>query len=205
MDGLMVWRCIRISNTFDHRLVRWIVICTVVPLCIVSIVLGSIFIAGQAFWDIAFICVSFALNVVATGFAVFRLFLFRHHLVQVLGKGHGSLYRRIGIILVESAALYSLFIILLLVPYASNTVIYAVFSQMLPQIQAISSLLIIMRVMRKREHTRAGADSEKDAGTIIFRPRLGEGSAPSESTVSAPTHNAVEVVLTHDVHFTDKD
>jgi len=148
---------------------------------------------------VAFICVSFALNVIATGIAVFRLLLFRRRLVQALGKEHGSLYSRLGIILVESAALYSLFLVLFLVPYASDCALYTLFLQMLPQVQAISSLLIVMRIMRRRELTRAGADSERDAGTVVLRPRLGEGSAPSQANAPAPAHSPVEVGFAHDV------
>lgn len=225
MDGLLVWRCIRISNTFDGRVVKWIMLCKIVLLCMASIAFGSIFIAGTwtsipgtwtfvagtwtftagaSAWNVAFICVSFTLNIIATGFAVFRLFLFRHRLVQVLGKGHGSLYSRVGIILAESAALYSLFVIMYIVAYVSDSALSGVFLQMLPQIQAISSLLIVMRIMSGRELTRAGADSERDAGTIVFRPCLGEGSAHSMANVPPSAHSLGGFVLAHDV-FTSKD
>lgn len=82
-----------------------------------------------------YLIVSLALNVLVTVAIVLRLLVYRHRISQALGPNHGSQYTSIVAMLVESASLYSLFSLLLVIPFAIDNPIQNVSLQMLGEIQ----------------------------------------------------------------------
>lgn len=97
-------------------------------------------------WLIPYISISLGLNVLITIAIVTRLMLFRHRISSALGPAHGSQYTSIAAMVIESASLYSLISILVLVPFALNSTITPAFLQSLVEVQGCATLLIVIRV-----------------------------------------------------------
>ncbi|PPQ93131.1 hypothetical protein CVT25_003663 [Psilocybe cyanescens] len=118
----------------------------------------------------------------ADGFMAYlvgRLILHKKYLKSVLGSGHGSPYTRIMAMTIESATL----LILLGIPYFflvayQNTNGSMFVLQLLPQICAISPLLIIYRVAQGRAAMQMPLDGglkqsdvEANLGSLHFKTR----------------------------------
>lgn len=84
---------------------------------------------------------SLTLNILITVLIVLRLLVYRHRIVQALGKGQGSQYTSLAAMIVESAAIYSTFALLFIVPFALNSQIAQLFLQGLSLIQVCHSVL----------------------------------------------------------------
>ncbi len=97
-------------------------------------------------WTIPYISISLGLNILITIAIVLRLLLFRRRIASVLGTTHGAQYTSVAAMIVESASLYSIFSILLLVPFALGSPVASVFLQVIGQIQGCATLLIVLRV-----------------------------------------------------------
>lgn len=91
---------------------------------------------GNVNWTIPFFALSLGLNILLTLAIALRLVIFRRHVVSVLGKGYGSQYTSIAAMIVESAALFSIFSILFIVPFALNKPLNNIFVQSLNHVQA---------------------------------------------------------------------
>ncbi|KAK7005719.1 hypothetical protein R3P38DRAFT_2647329 [Favolaschia claudopus] len=91
---------------------------------------------------------SLALNILTTLLIVVRLLLFRRRINQALpsGTSHGSEYVSLAAIVFESAAIYSVFSLLFLVPFSLGHPLSQLFIQALSPVQIMSSLLIIFRI-----------------------------------------------------------
>ncbi|PBK76494.1 hypothetical protein ARMSODRAFT_1078617 [Armillaria solidipes] len=100
---------------------------------------------GIAFWSI-----SAGLNIVFTFLIATRLLLIRRRANAVLGPSHGSHYTSVLAIVIESAALYSLWALIFLITYARNNPVQNILLPPLGQIEGIAPLLIILRVIRGR-------------------------------------------------------
>lgn len=88
---------------------------------------NSIF--GVANFTLGFWCFSLALNVLATLAIVGRLFIYRRRLRNVLGSDHASQYTGVIAMVVESELLYTIFMILYIVPFVLNNSLVNVFVQ----------------------------------------------------------------------------
>jgi hypothetical protein len=100
----------------------------------------SVYNTSTVNWTIPYFSLSLALNILVTLAIVGRLFLYRHRVIRAIGPGHGRQYVGIATMIVESAAIYSSFSILFLVPFARNNAISAVFLQALGGVQ-VSTLM----------------------------------------------------------------
>lgn len=90
---------------------------------------------GSINWTIPFFSLSLSLNIIITIAIVLRLLLFRRQIVLLLGKDHGTQYTSIAAMIVESAAIFSTFSLLFLVPFALNHPLNEVFFQALSGVQ----------------------------------------------------------------------
>ena len=87
-------------------------------------VTGSLYIyhgrhtAPPTIYTLAYSISSLALNLTATGFIAGRLLAYRHRVVSQLGRGHGHHYVGIAAVVVESAAIYTGFLIFVIVAFA---------------------------------------------------------------------------------------
>jgi len=153
-DALIVWRYAMIYK--GCFVPMWIIL---TPPCLVymgSVVTGILYLvqlsAASPFvntnlnWTIPYISISLGLNILLTIAIVLRLLLFRRRIASALGPTHGSQYTSIAAMVVESASLYSIFSILLLVPFALGNSIASVFLQVIGQVQGCATLLIVLRV-----------------------------------------------------------
>lgn len=101
---------------------------------------GLIISAGSSVFSyvtltLAYYIMSVSLNVIVTISIAALLLLFRRRMSQALGPGHKSSYASMAAMLVESAALYSVFGILFMVPFGLNYPLRNVFFQCVNQIQ----------------------------------------------------------------------
>lgn len=86
---------------------------------------------GTAYWSL-----SVSQNILVTILICARLFYVRHRITSALGSEHGRLYTHICAMLVESAALYSIWGLIVLVAYTKNaTAVLNIFVMALSQIQ----------------------------------------------------------------------
>jgi len=157
-DALITWRCMVLYRGCGRY--RVALICTLSALC-----LGSL---GYACWmitvgiitsfsSITILSITLAINVISTVAITIRLLLFYHRIVHALGQPHGIPYMRIIAISVESASLYSAFVMCTLVSYAMQSPIGNVFFLSLGHVQTIASFLIILRVAQ-------GKDAAEESG-----------------------------------------
>jgi len=169
MDALLVWRCFVIFSGTSRRL-SWVIIALPCLLLMTSIVLGSLVLAqtttSSPFNDVnftlAYYSMTLALNVITTLFIVCRIILYRRRVQSVLGAHHVAHYTNVVAILVESASLFSAFLILFMVPFALNYPLAFVFIQGIGQMQTVSSLLIVFRVATGKAWT---SDTTTQAAT----------------------------------------
>jgi len=85
---------------------------------------------------------SLTLNILITVLIVLRLLVYRHRIVQALGKGQGSQYTSLAAMIIESAAIYSTFALLFIVPFALSSQLAQLFLQGLSLVQVCYSLLL---------------------------------------------------------------
>ncbi|KAI0684496.1 hypothetical protein BC835DRAFT_1293101 [Cytidiella melzeri] len=154
-DGMLVWRFSVIYSNL--RLPKFLVLFFPVLLWLGSFVTGLLFLlqisanspwvdGGSINWTIPFFALSLSLNIILTIAIVLRLLAFRRHAVSALGISHGSQYTGIAAMVVESAAIFSVFSLLFLVPFALNHPLNEVFFQPLSGVQIVATLLIMFRV-----------------------------------------------------------
>ncbi|KAH9949689.1 hypothetical protein B0H21DRAFT_726888 [Amylocystis lapponica] len=189
MDGLVAWRCITICKRCENRIIRIAIYCTLSLLCLASIGLGALILGpfgGFLMWG-TLLAVSLLLNIVATVVIVSHLLFYRRRIVQVFGKNYGSHYTRAILILVESASLYSAFVIMYIsAVYAGGASLSTAFAQVLPHVQAIASLLIILRVMYGREHTEATGEHATAGSALVFRAPFPAQTTSSDAGIHTP-------------------
>jgi len=100
-------------------------------------------------FSLPFFVLSLSENVILSGSIALRLLVMRRRHV-VVGAQHGSQYTSIAAMIIESAALYSVFNLCFIFPYIVGHPISGIFLDMLGQVQIIAPYLIIYRVARGR-------------------------------------------------------
>ncbi|KAG2342641.1 hypothetical protein BDR05DRAFT_934543 [Suillus weaverae] len=157
MQVLLLHRCFVIWNWS-----RWVMV-PMITLYITMIVFSIIVLVeastGVVFYNIimelAYLCVEVGLTVIYTVLVTNRLFVMRGRMRQVIAQYDSSTYDTIALMVVESAALYTVFAIVFIVSFAmySNGVTTLCFLS-IGKIQGIAQLFIIIRVARGRAVTR---------------------------------------------------
>ncbi|KAF9457973.1 hypothetical protein BDZ94DRAFT_1174538 [Collybia nuda] len=163
-DIINVWRCIVIYQ--GSRVPVWIVSVVPFTMYLASIVLGILFLkqigsGTQTPWQAhginytsPYYSMSLALNILVTIMIVTRLFLCRHRINRVMGRSHGTQYTYLAAMIIESAAIYSTFSLLFLVPFAFQNPLSQLFLQALSPVQNVSTFLIIFRVAQGKGWTQ---------------------------------------------------
>ena len=99
-------------------------------------------------------CMSLSINVVVTLLISGRLLLFRRRVLHILGTSHVSQYATFSAILIESACMYTIYLLLFVVTLAINNPVFFVFAQSVGQVQVslsrdvIACWLLIQVVLR---------------------------------------------------------
>ncbi|KAF7290014.1 hypothetical protein HMN09_01306200 [Mycena chlorophos] len=206
-DIINVWRC---SIIYRGSRVPWYyVIALPMIMYIASLVLGILWLkevsspgsspydAMGTNWTIPYLTMSLALNIIVTLLIVGRLLVCRARINRALGRSHGAHYTSLAAMIVESAAMYSAFALLFLVPFSlattTSTAISQMFLQALSPMQVLSTLLIIFRIAQGKSW------SERTAFTIsevhFNNTELETTSRSREATpaIGGPTRASVRI------------
>ncbi|KAG6380479.1 hypothetical protein JVT61DRAFT_8632 [Boletus reticuloceps] len=157
-DSMLVWRCIIIYKNFGALSGRIVLALTCLTQ-LASYVMGTFFLlqlsspqsspysyAGSSInWTVPYLCVSLTINIALTTLITIRLLLYRRTMVQLLGPGHATECTTVVAMLVESAAVYTTFVLLFFIPYLMQNPISYTFVQVAGEAQLIAPLLIIYR------------------------------------------------------------
>ncbi|KAL0954452.1 hypothetical protein HGRIS_003428 [Hohenbuehelia grisea] len=158
-DGLLCWRCMVIYSNITYA--RWL--SRVVPLLLYlsEIGMGILWIAqisapNSSLWSSTvvntinfttpYFWIGFSLNILATAAIVGRLLMHRRNISHAMGGNYGLQYVSLAAIIVESALLYSAFLLMFLVPYTMDHPVQNAFLQLFGEAQMIPTLLIVHRV-----------------------------------------------------------
>jgi len=207
MDLLLVWRCMVIYTGF-RSVSTWIVMLLPCLLFLASVALGILFLLetansspfGPVSFSIAYFSTTLALNIIVTIFIVARLLTCRWRFARTLGAEHVSYYSNLAAILVESASLYSVFLLPFVVTLVLEHPIAQILVQTVGQVQTVSSLLIIFRVATGRGWAE-GASTQIMPNPGPDEVRLKKLSSMHFDTSKA-TSSMVGVTVTQEV-FTD--
>ncbi|KAG9310501.1 hypothetical protein JVU11DRAFT_9647 [Chiua virens] len=136
-----------------------------------------------------------ALNVILTIAIVLRLLHFRYRITSVMGPKYGSQYTSIAMMLIESAALYSIVSIAFVVLFAVGNAVSQVFLQSLIQFQTIAMLLIVFRVAQGKGWTKETATRATSGGGPAKNSELSKMHfASPDTTVSFSQRSAGETL-----------
>jgi len=158
-DGLLLYRLFLIyGRSYVVLIFPALAYLAAVGLAIVQVVLsglpnGNFFGGMAAKVAIAFYVITVCLNIVLTSLICGRLLRASKQVASSLGKESAKVYTSAVAILVESSALYSVFGIMYLVPYALGVPIADLFGQLWTKTSVIAPLLIILRVVKGRAWT----------------------------------------------------
>lgn len=157
MQALLLHRCFLIWNWS-----RWVVVPMI--LLYVTMIAFSIIVLVQAgsgvkFYnitmEIAYLCVEVGLTVIYTVLVINRLFAMRGRMRQVMAQYDSSTYDTIALMVIESAAPYTVFAIVFIVAFAMySTGLTTLCFLSIGKIQGIAQLFIIIRVAQGRAVTR---------------------------------------------------
>jgi len=207
MDLLLVWRCMVIFTGFS-RVALWGVMLLPCLLFLTSICLGILFLAktsrsspfSAVNYSLAYFSATLALNIIVTIFIVARLLACRWRFGRVLGTEYVSHYSNLAVILVESASLYSLFLIPFIVSLALHYPLAQISLQAVGQVQSVSSLLIIFRMATGRGWTGdTNAQMRAYPGPDVIRPRMLPGARfHCSASASRPSKPASHISVTVD-------
>ncbi|TCD67459.1 hypothetical protein EIP91_012376 [Steccherinum ochraceum] len=162
-DILLLWRCYVIwAATMGKRAFLVMVIPTL--LLLASIATSCLFayetVSPSGFFSkitanfaLPYFALSLSLNILLTIMIVFKMSIQKLKGRAIFGEQYGRHYTSISTMFIESAALYCLFSILLLITYAMNHPINQIWLGISPSIQMLSSYLIIYRVVQGRAWT----------------------------------------------------
>ncbi|TFK49606.1 hypothetical protein OE88DRAFT_1736610 [Heliocybe sulcata] len=201
--GTQVWRFMVIYK--GSIIPMWAVMAFPALIYLASITMGILWLiqvsvtspweSGSLNWTVPYLSISLALNIILTVAITARLLVYRHRIRSVMGPGHGKKYVGIAAMLVESASLYTVFSLLVLVPFALNNPLSDVFLQALIQFQATAVFLIMYRVAQgKAWASTASIEAFTVENTAIRMSKLSSTrlGAPG-STGSVPERSGVVV------------
>ncbi|KAJ7091128.1 hypothetical protein C8R44DRAFT_750620 [Mycena epipterygia] len=153
-----IWRCFVIYQA--SRVSGYTAIALPAVMSLASLVLGILWLkqvgtVSASPWDTPginyttpYFAMSLALNILVTLLIVVRLMLHRNRINQTraMGTNHGAQYTSFAAMIIESAAIYSIFSLLFLVPFTMGHPLSQLFLQALSPVQIMSTLLIIFRI-----------------------------------------------------------
>ncbi|KAH9929362.1 uncharacterized protein B0H18DRAFT_1117406 [Fomitopsis serialis] len=189
-DALLIWRCSVIYRGVGSNI--WIPLLLPALMYLTELAMGFLWLiqistpasspfqngsASKINWTVPYFSIAVSLNVVVTLMIAARLWLYRYRITSVLGMGHGSHYTGIAAMIVESAAIYSTFALLFIIPFGVGNAIANTFLQALSQVQIIAPLLIIYRVARGKGWT-------SNTSTAVMSSKTRSTTFSTKNTVS---------------------
>ncbi|VDC04348.1 unnamed protein product [Peniophora sp. CBMAI 1063] len=233
-DALVLWRCWVIWQA-RGRWVAYLVASVPFLMLLASFVMGTLWTLqssqpGLSFYSalpqaygISYYAISLSINVILTFLIVGRLLQYRASIMKSLPAAHAKHYLSLATVLVESAALYSMFAICFLVTYAVNNGINQIFLGLAQAAQQISTYLIIYRLadgkawktttLARETLTTMAFDAEarktEHESQAMSAPAFASGRGAADTTLSISTdtpdsaHSADLYVLNKETTPTD--
>ncbi|KAK1216433.1 hypothetical protein PQX77_020953 [Marasmius sp. AFHP31] len=151
----------------------------------ISIHESKVFVSLQS--QLGFLIVSCIYNITFTSLVVYRLMSIRKQVTSIMGEDYASMYSKLTVILVESAALYFVVEAIFLVSFALKSNVQNLVFMQYPNVQGISLLLIIVRVAQGKDNY-GQPNRRLRVATDVESSRLEFTSCPpAESLVLATT------------------
>ncbi|KAG7440194.1 uncharacterized protein BT62DRAFT_938261 [Guyanagaster necrorhizus] len=160
-DILVLWRC-WVIWTASGQIVAYVITAFPAITLLASFVMGTLWTLqssqpGLSFYSAlplaygtSYYSISLGLNIILTILIILRLYMYRRRLLTSLPPEHAHHYVSLATIIIESAALYSIFAILFLVTYAVGHPSNQIFLGVASSTQQISGYLIIYRLAEGR-------------------------------------------------------
>jgi len=159
-DLLVLWRCWVIWGS-SGRLVACAVIAFPTAVLLASFALGTIWILGSTqpgslhisvpmAFGTAYYVTSLGVNILVTILITIRLVLYRRSIMDTLPPERAAQYLSADTIIIESAALYSIFALGFIVSYSVNNPMNRIFMSLASTCQQIAGYLIILRLAQGR-------------------------------------------------------
>ncbi|KAJ7929590.1 hypothetical protein B0H13DRAFT_1596114 [Mycena leptocephala] len=157
-DLLVLWRCWVIWSASGSTKLAWGVITFPIILLLASFGMGtlwtlessqptlSMYSALPLAYGTSYYAISLSANIILTLLIIGRLVSYRRTLIQSLPAESANHYISLAAVIIESAALYSVFAILFLITYAVNNPTNQVWLAVASACQQIANLLIIYRL-----------------------------------------------------------
>jgi hypothetical protein len=157
MQALLLYRCSVIWNWS-----RWVMVpMTTLYVAMIGLSITVLFQAGtnSSFYnntiELAYLCIEVGHTVIYTILVTNRLFVMRGRMKQIMAQYDSSTYGAVALMVIESAALYSVFAIIFIVAFGIRSYGVATLCFLsIGKIQGIAQLFIIIRVARGRAVTR---------------------------------------------------
>ncbi|KAH8106927.1 hypothetical protein BXZ70DRAFT_261697 [Cristinia sonorae] len=202
-DLLVLWRC-WVIWTVSGRVRACLVVGFPTIMLLGSFVLGTLWTLESSqpglslysklpvAYGTSYYAVSLSINIILTILITIRLYLYRRELVSKLPAEFAKHYISLAAIIVESAAMYSVFAVIFLITYAINNPMNQIFLGFASLSQQISTYLIIYRVADGRAFSDDSL-SGNALTTLQFVPgpvRHSTGDGRQQSDSEEPTSTA---------------
>jgi len=202
-DGLLWWRCRLIWSISTSTLIANCVMLFPALMLAASLGMGIFFDIRTAapaglYGDqtakigLAYFTISLSLNIILTLMISYRILRYQRVIRRSLGDEYSKTYTTITSMFVESAAIYSVLSIALLVTFALNSPLNQIWLGLAPGVQSITSYLIILRVADGRAWSSAALSKSAPQSTLIFR-NAKRGQSTAVTSKDDYTHDAVVV------------
>ncbi|KAF7370709.1 hypothetical protein MSAN_00704100 [Mycena sanguinolenta] len=157
-DLLVLWRCWVIWAASGQRNLAWAVITFPIILLAASFAMGTLWTLESSHPDLsmysalpqaygtAYYALSLGSNIILTLLIIGRLVTYRRTLLENFPAELASHYISLATVIIESAALYTIFAVLFLITYALNNPTNQVWLAVASGCQQIANLLIIYRL-----------------------------------------------------------
>ncbi|KAK7691637.1 hypothetical protein QCA50_005036 [Cerrena zonata] len=198
-DALLLWRCrvvwfacIGPKSTF-FLILPFFMLLASVALAIISIDISAdptagFFSSTEGNLNLSSYTISLGMNIVLTAMIVGQMFATRNKGRRMFGEAYGGHYSSLSSMFVESAALYSLMSIPLLISYGLMHPISQIFLALNPAAQVIANYLIIYRVAQGRAWTTTSPTTAFQT-TMAFDQNAWTRSGASETDADSDVAN----------------
>ncbi|KIM65740.1 hypothetical protein SCLCIDRAFT_89285, partial [Scleroderma citrinum Foug A] len=151
MQALLFHRCFIIFGGAKYVAIPMgVLFLTMVVLSILVLAEAS----GAVYYNIksqlAFLCIEVGMSVIYTLLVVGRLLRYRRRMESFVSKEHLRIYDEVMMMVLESAALYSILGIIFIISFALHSYISNLVFLAISHVQAIAQLFIIIRVAQGR-------------------------------------------------------
>ncbi|KAI0765160.1 hypothetical protein C8Q74DRAFT_1371012 [Fomes fomentarius] len=146
----------------------------------ISMLIVNLWTDNSTALSLAYLILSFSINVILTFAIAFRLLCIRRTMRKALGDRSSIIYTSTVAMFVESASLYTIVALICIVACGVSSPLQNALLPMLGQWQAIPPLLITIRVMEHRDR-RIEFDPRTEPSTLEFRHPVGTVSSESDA------------------------